>query len=128
MQYKNNPLTPHLQVYKWNISSLLSITHRIITVINIVAITFICFWSISLLLGEEAYQLIKFFLQSFLGKFLIFSLCWTFSFQMLNELRHFIWDLGYGFDLKTSKITGIITILGSFVFAVLIYLTGKIFF
>tara|TARA_B100002051_G_scaffold49404_1_gene44379 strand:- start:173 stop:559 length:387 start_codon:yes stop_codon:yes gene_type:complete len=125
MQKDNNPLAPHLQVYKWHISSLLSITHRIVGVINIIAITLICFWSISLLLGEESYEFIKFFLQSFFGKFLMITLCWTFSFHILNEIRHFVWDLGYGFDLKISKITGIITIIGSFVIAVLIYLIGK---
>ncbi len=125
MQKDNNPLAPHLQVYKWHISSLLSITHRIVGVINIIAITLICFWSISLLLGEESYEFIKLFLQSFVGKFLMITLCWTFSFHILNEIRHFVWDLGYGFDLKISKITGIITIIGSFVIAVLIYLIGK---
>jgi succinate dehydrogenase / fumarate reductase cytochrome b subunit len=45
MEEKNNPLSPHLQIYKWQISSLLSITHRIVGVINIIAITIICFWS-----------------------------------------------------------------------------------
>ena len=53
MNYKNNPLTPHLQIYKWQISSLLSITHRVVGVINISAITLICFWSIYLLTGES---------------------------------------------------------------------------
>ena len=51
MQYKNNPLSPHLQIYKWQISSLLSIAHRIVGVINIIAITAICIWSLLLLLG-----------------------------------------------------------------------------
>ena len=55
MQNKNNPLSPHLQIYKWQISSLLSITHRIVGVINILAITLICIWVLSLLLGESNY-------------------------------------------------------------------------
>jgi succinate dehydrogenase / fumarate reductase cytochrome b subunit len=125
MQYKNNPLSPHLQIYKWNISSLLSIVHRIVGVINILAITTICIWSLLLLLGSENYQSINFFLNSFFGKFVAVSLCWTFSFHILNELRHLIWDLGYGFDLKVSKITGVFALFGSFVFAILFYLTGK---
>jgi|TARA_B110000438_G_scaffold257518_1_gene265668 succinate dehydrogenase / fumarate reductase, cytochrome b subunit len=127
MQYKKNPLAPHLQIYKWEISSLLSIAHRIVGVINIVAITFICFWSISLLLGEVNYEIIKILLQSILGKFIIISLCWTFSFHILNEVRHLAWDLGYGFDLKISKITGYLALVGSFVFAIIIYLLGKNF-
>ena len=125
MQYKNNPLTPHLQIYRWQISSLLSITHRIVGVINFIAISLICIWSVSLLLGQLNYEITKIFLQSFLGKFMIICLCWTFSFHILNEIRHLCWDLGYGFDLKTSKITGIIVVIGSFVLTVGTYLLGR---
>ena len=125
MEEKNNPLSPHLQIYKWQISSLLSITHRIVGVINFIAISLICIWSVSLLLGQLNYEITKIFLQSFLGKFLIICLCWTFSFHILNEIRHLCWDLGYGFDLKTSKITGIIVVIGSFVLTVGTYLLGR---
>ena len=125
MQYEKNPLTPHLQIYKWQISSLLSITHRITGVINIFAVTLICFWSIFLLLGENNYEGIKIFLQSFFGKFFMLGLCWTFSFHILNELRHLMWDFGFGFDLKVSKITGVLVFFGSFVFTILFYLIGK---
>ena len=125
MQEKNNPLSPHLQIYKWQISSLLSITHRIVGVINILAIIVICFLSLSLLLGAESYQIINNFLKSFFGKFIIIGLCWTFSFHILNELRHLAWDLGYGFDIKVAKITGVIALVGSFIFTVLFYFIGK---
>ena len=121
----NNPLSPHLQVYKWQISSLLSITHRIVGVINFFAITIICFWSISLLLGQTSYQIVQIFLNTIFGKFLVISLCWTFSFHILNELRHLFWDLGYGFDLKISKITGVMALVGSFLLTILFYLIGK---
>ena len=125
MQHDNNPLTPHLQIYKWQISSLLSITHRIVGIINIGAITLICFWVLSLLLGEASYETIKLFLNSFFGKFITIFLCWSFSFHILNEIRHLGWDLGYGFDITVSKITGIITIIGSLALTVLIYLFGR---
>ena len=125
MKHNNNPLSPHLQIYRWQISSLLSITHRIVGVVNIFAITLVCFWTLSLLLGENNYETTKIFLKSFLGKFLVVGLCWTFSFHILNEIRHLIWDLGFGFDLKVSKITGILALAGSFVLAVLFYLIGK---
>ena len=125
MENKNNPLSPHLQIYSWQISSLLSITHRIVGVINIIAIIFICLWTILLSLGESYYELIQIFSQSFFGKFFIVFLSWSFSFHILNEIRHLAWDMGYGFDLKISQITGIITIFGSFIFAILIYLFGR---
>ena len=85
----------------------------------------ICLWTISLLFGEENYEIIKIIFQSFFGNLLIISLSWSFSFHILSEIRHLIWDLGYGFDLKISKITGVITIIGSLVLTVLIYLFGK---
>ena len=123
--YEKNPLSPHLQIYRWHLSMILSIAHRIIGVVNSVAIILICLWTISLLLGEENYEIIKILFQSFFGKLLIISLSWSFSFHILSEIRHLIWDLGYGFDLKISKITGIITIIGSLVLTILIYLLGK---
>ena len=125
MQNSNNPLSPHLQIYKWQISSLLSITHRIVGVINIFAITAICIWTLSLLLGENSYEITNIFLKSFFGKFIIVFLCWTFSFHILNEIRHLFWDMGYGFDLKVSKITGVLVFSGSFVLTILFYLIGK---
>jgi len=128
MEYKNNPLSPHLQIYRWHVSSLLSISHRIVGVINIISVTFICVWILSLLLGENSYELTYVFLNSFLGKFLVIFLCWSFSFHILNEVRHLFWDLGYGFDLKVAKITGILTFFGSFILTILFYLIGKSIF
>ena len=125
MQNDNNPLSPHLQIYKWQISSLLSITHRIVGVINILAITLICIWTLSLLLGESSYEITQMFLRSFFGKFIMIFLSWTFSFHILNEIRHLIWDMGDGFDLKVTKITGVLTFIGSFVLTILFYLVGK---
>ena len=127
MQEKNNPLSPHLQIYRWQISSLLSITHRIVGVINILAISAICFWSLFLLLGAENYEVINNFFNSFFGKFIVVGLCWTFSFHILNELRHLFWDMGYGFDLKISRITGVLALVGSFVLTIIFYLIGKNF-
>mgnify|MGYP001579946139 FL=1 len=123
----NNPLSPHIQIYRWHISSLVSISHRITGIINIVAITVICFWIASLLLGEDNYEITKIFLNSIFGKFIIIGLTWSFSFQILSEIRHLIMDLGYFFELRATKITGLIVIIGSFIMTVLIYLVGKQF-
>ena len=127
MEKNKNPLSPHLQIYRWHISSLLSISHRIVGVINILIITLICFWVCSLLLGENSYESTRKVLKTFLGKFLIISFCWTFSFHILNEIRHIAWDMGYGFDLKVAKITGILVFLGSFILTALFFIVGKYF-
>ncbi len=122
MEYNKNPLTPHLQIYKWQISSLLSITHRITGVINAIAISLICIWFLLTINNEKI--LFEKILNSFFGKFISISLCWTFSFHILNEIRHLIWDAGYGFDLKTTKITGYATLIFSFLLAIIIYYLG----
>ena len=123
----NNPLSPHLQVYKWHVSSLVSIATRITGIINILAITLICIWFASLLLGESNYKIINIFLQSFFGKFVAIGITWSFSFQILSEIRHLIMDLGYGFEIKTTNITGIIVVIFSFILTILIYLLGRQF-
>tara|TARA_Y100000996_G_C22327619_1_gene563086 strand:- start:149 stop:535 length:387 start_codon:yes stop_codon:yes gene_type:complete len=125
MEQKKNPLSPHLQIYRWQISSLLSITHRIVGVVNVFAITLICFWVVYLILGENYYIYLLKFLKSWFGKFTIIFLCWSFSFHILNEIRHLIWDLGFGFDLKIAKITGILVFIGSFILTILFYLIGR---
>ena len=122
------PLSPHIQIYKWHISSLVSITHRITGIINIIGITLICLLVSLLILGENNYQVINLFLSSMIGKFVILGLTWSFSFQILSEIRHLIMDLGYGFDLKVTKITGLIVIIGSIFLTVVFYLIGKNFF
>ena len=121
------PLSPHIQIYRWHISSLVSISHRITGIINIIAITIICFWASSLLLGENNYEAINSFLNSFIGKFIILGITWSFLFQILSEIRHLIMDLGYGFEIQTTNITGLIVIFGSIIFTVIFYLIGKNF-
>ncbi len=121
------PLSPHIQIYRWHISSLVSISHRITGIINIVAITLICIWASLLLLGESKYETIEFFFKSFVGKFIILGFSWSFLFQILSEIRHLIMDLGYGFELQTSKITGLIVIIGSIILTIIFYLIRKNF-
>ena len=119
---ENNPLSPHIQIYNWHISSLISISHRITGIINIILITLICLWTALLLLGDINYELIQKFFETFFGKFLIMGTVWSFSFQILSEIRHMFWDLGFGFELKTSNITGLLVIFGSLVSTIFIFI------
>jgi len=122
---ENRPLSPHIQIYRWHISSLVSISHRITGIINFFAITLICFWFAFMLLGETNYQIINNFLETFLGKFILISITWSFSFQMLSEIRHLIMDYGYGFELQKTKVSGLLVIFGSIILTILIYLFGR---
>ena len=119
------PLSPHIQIYRWHVSSLVSISHRITGIINIIAITLICLWVSLIFISENNHEMINLFLSSKIGKFIILGLTWSFSFQILSEIRHLIMDLGYGFELKTSKITGLLVMFGSLILTVIFYIIGK---
>ncbi len=121
-----NPISPHIQIYNWHISSLVSISHRITGIINFFAITFIGLWIASLLLGEDYYEYTSSFLSSFFGKFICIGIIWSFTFQVLSEIRHLLMDLGYGFEPKTTKISGLIVLIGSFPISVSIYAIGRL--
>ena len=123
-----SPLSPHIQIYRWHISSLVSISHRITGIINIVAITLICTWASFLTLGETSYDFIRFFFTSVFGKFITLGIVWSFSFQILSEIRHLIMDMGYGYELQMTRISGLVVIFGSFILTILIYFFGKNFF
>ena len=116
----DNPLSPHIQIYNWHISSLVSISHRITGIINIIIITLICFWVALLLLGNTNYDLVQKFFETYFGKFFIVATVWSFLFQVLCEIRHLFWDLGYGFEIKTSNVTGLLVIFGSVFLTILI--------
>ena len=120
-----NPISPHIQIYNLHISSLVSISHRITGIINFFTVTLIGIWITSLLLGEENYVFTNSFLSSFVGKFVCLGVIWSFTFQMLSEIRHLIMDLGYGFEQKTTKVTGLIVLIGSFPITVIIFLIGR---
>jgi len=121
----NNPLSPHIQIYNWHISSLVSISHRVTGIINFFTITLIGLWIASLLLGEQNYTFTSLFLTSFFGKFVCLGIIWSFTFQIFSEIRHLIMDFGYGFEQKTTQITGLIVLIGPFPTTILIFLIGQ---
>ena len=120
-----NPISPHIQIYNWHISSLVSISHRITGIINFITISFIGLWISSLLLGEQNYEPIRLFMLSFFGKFICLGIIWSFTFQILSEIRHLIMDFGYGLEQKTTKISGLIVLIGSFPITILVFLIGR---
>ena len=120
-----NPLSPHLQIYRWHISSLLSITHRIAGVINLIALIFVFFWLITFSFGENNYQSFLLIINSFFGKFILIGFSWSMSFHLLSGIRHLVWDLGYGFEIKTANISGIIIIIFSLAFTIIFWLFAR---
>jgi len=120
-----NPLSPHIQVYRWHVSSILSITHRISGVINLLGLILIFFWLLVLSFGENNYGVFLLLINTFFGKFVLIGLTWSMSFHMLSGIRHLVWDLGYGFEIKTANISGLIVIVFSLVLTIIFWLFGR---
>ena len=125
MKENQNPISPHLQVYRWHGSSLLSIIHRIAGVINLLALILIFVWLLSLNLGEYNYELFLLGINTFFGKFILITFTWSMSFHILSGIRHLAWDMGYGFEIKTANISGIIVIIFSLVITIMFWLLGR---
>ena len=120
-----NPLSPHLQIYRWHISSLLSIIHRIAGVINLLALILIFFWLLVLSFGASNYEIFLLMINSFIGKFILIGFSWSMNFHILSGIRHLVWDIGYGFEIKTANISGIIVIISSLVLTIIFWLLGR---
>ena len=125
MTDNQNPLSPHLQIYRWHISSLLSITHRISGVINLLAIILLFFWILTFSFSENNYELFLQMINSFFGKFILIGFTWSMTFHILSGIRHLAWDLGYGFEIKTANISGIIVIIFSLVLTIIFWLFAR---
>ena len=120
-----NPISPHLQIYRWHISSLLSITHRIAGVINLLALMLMFLWLLAFNLGESNYELFLLTINSFFGKFILIGFTWSMSFHILSGIRHLVWDMGYGFEIKTSNISGVLVILFSLFTTIIFWILGR---
>ena len=125
MTDNQNPISPHLQIYRWHISSLLSITHRIAGVINLLTLIIMFFWILIFSFSENNYELFLLAINSFFGKFILIGFTWSMSFHILSGIRHLVWDMGYGFEIKTANISGVLVILSSLVSTIIFWLLGR---
>ncbi len=110
MEKNSSPLSPHLQIYKWQLSSLLSITHRMTGVFNVGGFFLIVLWVLFLATGPEYYNFYQKFLRSFVGKFILVGFTWSFVYHMLNGIRHLAWDFGYGYEIKIANLSGVVVL------------------
>jgi succinate dehydrogenase / fumarate reductase cytochrome b subunit len=106
MARDDRPVSPDLQIYRPQLTSALSITHRLTGVALSVGSPLLVCWLIAAAAGPQAYSTLHDFLASWLG--LVLLLGWTFSlfFHLCNGIRHLLWDVGYGFDLQTIYVSG----------------------
>ena len=119
---RKRPISPHLQIYKPQITSALSILHRITGGVLVVGTLVLVYWLGAIAAGPEAYAQAKAILGSFIGKVALFGWTWALFYHLANGIRHLVWDAGYGFDLPTVYLTGKITVAASFILTILTWL------
>lgn len=118
------PLSPHLQIYKPQLTSVLSITHRatgVALAVGSLPLVYF-FWSISQ--GVEAYEYMMTLYSGKLGLFCLFGWSFCFFYHLANGIRHLIWDMGYGFEMRQVYLGGWIVVASSVVLTLLSWVLG----
>ena len=102
----NRPLSPHLGIYRWQITMTMSILHRATGVALAVGSIVLVWWLVAAGIGPGAFDTVHGFLSSGFGQFLLIG--WTFSlyYHLCNGIRHLAWDAGWGFEIKSMYVTG----------------------
>ena len=124
MNKTSRPLSPHLQIYRPQITSVLSILHRITGVALAVGTLLLVWWLVAAANGREAFEAADGFMASWLGRLLLLG--WTFAlfFHLCNGIRHLAWDSGRGFELKTVSMTGWLVVAGAVVLTIVSWIAG----
>ena len=110
---RQRPLSPHLQIYKPQITSILSILHRGTGIVLSVGSIILVLWIVTLTLGESTYLMYSNIINNWFGKFIIFGFTFALFYHLSNGIRHLFWDAGYGYELNHAYISGISVIISS---------------
>jgi succinate dehydrogenase / fumarate reductase cytochrome b subunit len=113
MSYDNRPLSPHLQIYRWQLTSVLSILHRAAGVALSAGAVVLVWWLVAVAAGEPAYSQVQNFLRSPIGIVLLAGWSAALFYHLCNGIRHLVWDSGHGFDLKTTYRSGWLVLAGT---------------
>ena len=109
---QNRPLSPHLQIYRWQLTSVLSILHRASGLALSVGLLLFVYWLVAAASGPESFAAAQGFLASWLGRLLLFGWTIAFFYHLANGVRHLVWDTGFGLELPNVYRSGWIA-LGS---------------
>jgi len=120
----NRPLSPHLQIYRPMLTTLMSIAHRISGAANAIGFLLLAWWLVAIAAGPEAYASVEHFFASIPGRVLLFLFSWSLIHHMLGGIRHLIWDTGRGFGPAEREWLTRATILGSIFLTILIWAVG----
>jgi len=122
MASNNRPLSPHLQVYKPQLTTFMSITHRATGIALAVGTLILVCWLIAAATGETAFAEVQAFLGSIIGRLLLLGWSYALFYHMCNGLRHLFWDAGKGFEIETAYLTGRIVIGASVLLTIVAWL------
>ena len=115
----NNPLSPHLSIYKFKLSLLMSIAHRITGAALYFSMLIFLFFLISLSIGASGYEIFSLIINTWIGKLVMLGITWAIFHHMLGGLRHFLWDMVKGFEVKTVDKLATISLLGGIALTVI---------
>ncbi len=113
MEKRQRPLSPHLQIYRPQLTSVLSITHRGTGIALVAGTLVLVYWLIAAASGAEAYASAQSLLGSWLGRTLLLAFSFSLFFHLCNGIRHLFWDVGLGFELKTTYASGMAVVIVS---------------
>ncbi len=113
MPVRARPLSPHLQVYRWQIGNTLSILHRFTGLALTLGAVALSYWLMSVAGGEEAYGTALQLFASPLGLLCLVGWSFSFFYHLLNGMRHLFWDAGYGFERAQRRASGWFAVLGA---------------
>ena len=122
MATPTRPLSPHLQIYRWQISNTLSILNRITGIILSVAFVLFCGWLLALASGPDAYDTVASVLRGPLGVIVLLGTAAAFFFHLLNGVRHLLWDVGVGFEKPQARFSGWLVVAGTALFTLVLAL------
>ncbi len=120
----HRPLSPHLQIYRPLINMVMSILHRMTGAALYVGTLLLAWWLISVSAGPHYFDYVNGFLASWPGRLVLFFYTWAFLHHMLGGIRHFIWDTGAGFEIRTVNLLCWLTIVGSLGLTLLFWTIG----
>lgn len=108
MPATERPLSPHIQIYRPQITSGLSIFHRITGVALTLGTLLLTWWLVSAAYGPEAFATAQAFLGSFIGQLVLWGFTFAVFYHLANGVRHLLWDFGWGFELEQLRFSGIV--------------------
>ncbi|MEQ9519155.1 MAG: succinate dehydrogenase, cytochrome b556 subunit [Parvibaculum sp.] len=115
------PLSPHLGIYRPMLTMMMSIVHRITGGALYFGTLLLAWWLIAAATGPEAYAMFEACATSLLGRLVLFGYTWALIHHLLGGIRHFVWDMGKGFELGTVEWMARLSIAGSILLTLLVW-------